>query len=42
MMNELKKYQTPEILVFPVDCVDLLTASDNDTGWDSGWNGIYT
>ena len=42
MMNNLKTYQTPEILVFPVDCVDLLTASDNDAEWDSNWNGIIT
>jgi len=34
-----KTYQTPAILVFPVDCADLLTAStDNDTNWDNRWN----
>ena len=32
-------YQTPEILVFPVDCADLLTVStDNVTNWDTRWN----
>ena len=41
-MKNLKSYQTPEILVFPVDCLDLLTISDNDSDWDEKWNGIIT
>ena len=41
-MKNLKAYQTPEILVFPIDCVDLLTVSDNDAEWDPNWNGIIS
>ncbi len=41
-MKTLKLYQTPEILVFPVDCADLLTVSDNDAEWDDAWNGIIS
>ncbi len=42
-MKTLKTYQAPEILVFPVDCMDLLTvSSDNDTEWDPIWNGIIS
>ena len=38
MMDILKTYQTPEILVFPVNCADLLTESigDNDAEWSWG------
>lgn len=43
MMNNLKTYQTPEVLVLSVDCADFLTySSDNDNGWNPGWNGIIT
>ena len=38
----MKIYQTPEILLFPINSADLLTVSDNDAAWDSSWNGIYT
>ncbi len=41
-MKTLQSYQTPEILIFPIDCADLLTASDNDTDWDPNWNGIIS
>ena len=41
-MKNLKSYQTPEILVFPMDCTDLLTLSDNDAEWNPIWNGIIT
>jgi hypothetical protein len=41
-MKNLKTYQTPELLVFPIDCVDLLTESDNDAEWDPNWNGIIS
>ena len=41
-MKDLKSYQTPELLIFPIDCVDLLTVSDNDAEWDSNWNGIIS
>lgn len=44
-MKTLKAYQTPEILVFPVNFADLLTTSpngDNDTDWDENWNGIIS
>lgn len=41
-MKNLKLYQTPEILIFPVSQVDLLTVSDNDTDWDENWNGIIS
>ena len=41
-MKELKMYQTPEILVFPVTYADLLTISDNDAEWDTNWNGIIS
>ncbi len=42
MMNILKTYQTPEILVLSVDCVDLLTVSDNDTQWSEYWYDIIS
>lgn len=41
-MKKPKKYQSPEILVFPIDRVDLLTVSDNDVEWDPNWNGIIS
>lgn len=41
-MKDLKAYQTPEILIFPVNNADLLTVSDNDTEWDPNWNGIIS
>ena len=41
-MKDLKTYQAPEILVFPIDCLDLLTVSDNDADWDENWNGIIS
>ena len=41
-MKDLKAYQAPEILVFPIDCLDLLTVSDNDADWDENWNGIIS
>lgn len=42
MMKDLKTYQTPELLVFPIDCMDVLTVSDNDAEWDPNWNGIIS
>ena len=41
-MKDMKTYQTPEILIFPISNADLLTVSDNDTGWDDAWNNIFT
>ena len=41
-MKNLKAYQTPELLVFPINNVDLLTVSDNDAQWDPDWNGIIS
>ena len=41
-MKDLKLYQTPEILIFPVFFTDLLTVSDNDAEWDPNWNGIIS
>ena len=41
-MKNLKPYQAPDVLLFPIDCADLLTVSDNDVAWDSSWNGIIT
>lgn len=36
-MKNLKLYQTPEMVVLPVDPVDLITASDNDKPWNEKW-----
>lgn len=43
-MNELKAYQSPNLLFLRVNSEDLLTVSPNDNNaeWDPKWNGIIS
>lgn len=37
-----KQYETPTINCILLNLADIVTVSDNDTQWDSSWNGIIT
>lgn len=41
MKNESKLYQTPAIIVIPMDALDVCAASDNDALWNDNWNDSY-
>ena len=35
------KYEPLELELIPMDSADIVTLSENEGGWDSGWN-IFT
>ena len=41
MKNFNKLYETPAIIVLPMEALDILATSDNDAAWDDNWNDSY-
>ena len=42
MKNFNNLYETPVIIVMPLDGLDIITLSDNDATWDENWGDSYT